>query len=112
MPFSNESIFAEYKKAIPELTISNEERQKIILEQKNKKLSELEERNARLDKLEQYVMKQIAKEEAIERNARQFHDDIKKGLREEIKKKWLEEEKNAVPYDDKEEIERLKKLLD
>ena len=40
--FSNEQIFGEYKKAIPELTISDEERQKIQLENKNKKLEELD----------------------------------------------------------------------
>ena len=49
--FSNEQIFEEYKKAIPELTISDEERQKVQIQNKNKKLEELEQ--VRLEKIQQ-----------------------------------------------------------
>ena len=41
--FSHDALFQEYKKAIPELTISKEERQKVQIETKNKKLEELEQ---------------------------------------------------------------------
>ena len=70
--FSNESIFAEFKKAIPELTISNEERQRITLEAKNKKLSELEEKNKRLDELEKKIEKDSSKDGQLKKLQRDF----------------------------------------
>ena len=61
--FSIEQIFEEYKKSIPELTISDEERQKVQIENKNKKLEELEQ--VRLEKIQQQkqideLQKQVA----------------------------------------------------
>ncbi len=41
-PFDDEKLFVEYKKAIPELTISNDERQRLLIEDKDKKLETLE----------------------------------------------------------------------
>ena len=41
--FSHDALFQEYKNAIPELTISEEERQKVQIENKNKKLEELDQ---------------------------------------------------------------------
>jgi len=50
-----DKIFIEFKKAIPELTIDELERNKIKLEQQNKKISELEEKNIRLNELEKRI---------------------------------------------------------
>ena len=50
-----DKIFLEFKKAISELTIDEAERNKIKLEQQNKKISELEEKNARLNELEKRI---------------------------------------------------------
>ena len=52
-PFSNEKLFTEYKKAIPELTISNDERQKIQLENKNKEITKLESDKSELMKIKE-----------------------------------------------------------
>jgi len=50
--FSVESLFNEYKKAIPELTVNDSERNKIKLDAQNKKITQLEVKTARIDDLE------------------------------------------------------------
>ena len=50
--FSVESLFNEYKKAIPSLTVNDTERNKIKFENQNKKITELEVKTARIDDLE------------------------------------------------------------
>ena len=53
--FSEEALFEEYKNAIPELTISNEERQQLEIEQQEKKLSEFEQRNYEIQELKNQI---------------------------------------------------------
>ena len=53
-PFTTGKLFEEYKKAIPELTISDTERQTLQIETKNKKLEELEE--VKLEKKKQEML--------------------------------------------------------
>ena len=51
---TREQCFAEFHKSINELVISDEERQKVMIEEKEKKITELEsEKDKRLDELEQ-----------------------------------------------------------
>ena len=52
-PFTAESLFKEYQKSIPELTISDTERQSLQIASKNKKLEELE--NVKHEKRKQEV---------------------------------------------------------
>jgi len=55
-----DKLFLEFKKAIPELTIDNSERDKIKIQNQNEKISELEEKTKRIDELEKR-MKRIEK---------------------------------------------------
>jgi len=50
--FSVESLFNEYKKAIPELTIDDSQRLKFKNEVQSQKITELEVKTARIDDLE------------------------------------------------------------
>ena len=51
--FSIESLFNEYKKAIPKLTIDDSERDKIKIENQNRKISELETTKQELNEIKQ-----------------------------------------------------------
>ena len=73
-PFNDTVLFEEYKKAIPELTISGEERQKILLENKEKKLSELESKQSELDNILDDLV------EMKEENSKLRHSDTMKVL--------------------------------
>ena len=53
--FTEEVLFKEYRKAIPSLTISNDERQKIVLEIKDNEIAELEEKNKEITELQKQV---------------------------------------------------------
>jgi len=52
LPVTKEQCFEEFKKAIPDLTIDNSERQKIKIQKLEAKKSELEEKILRIDDLE------------------------------------------------------------
>ena len=54
---TREECFAEFVKAIPELTISNEERQKITIENLEKKNSEYQIKNSEIKDLAQWLDK-------------------------------------------------------
>jgi len=49
---TREQCFAEFEKAIPEITIDPTERQKSIIAKKDKEISELQRNKERIDKLE------------------------------------------------------------
>ncbi len=51
--FSNEKLFKEYKKAIPELTISDSVRQEIIIEKQKQEISDYERKESRIKELEE-----------------------------------------------------------
>jgi thymidylate synthase len=64
LPVTKEQLFAEYKRAIPELTISNDERNNLLIENQKQKLSELEElkkenEEIKEGKLDEFFKKQI-----------------------------------------------------
>lgn len=52
LPVTKEQLFAEYKKAIPELTISDKERDNLLIEKQKEKLSELEKKETKIEELE------------------------------------------------------------
>jgi len=46
-----EKLFTEYRKAIPELVITEAEKQKIIISQQDEKISKLEAKDLEIEKL-------------------------------------------------------------
>ena len=107
-PFDVSILFGEYKKAIPELTISGEERQKIQLETKNKKLEELESKQSELDSVQKDL------EEMKKNNAKLQHSDTMKELisKEFDKRRTLTKENDGeiILYQQK-TIEKLEQKL-
>lgn len=84
-----EKLFEEYKKAIPELTISPEERQKLVLAEKERKISEFEAQQTQINGLKQV--------------AETLTEQVKRmSLKQEIQKQWQEQlfdwgSKNLTP---------------
>ena len=86
--FTEEMLFEEYKKAIPELTISPEERQRVQLDEKNKKLDELESKqaelqksNARIDELE----KRFDNELTSDKKVKEEQDEMNQIINDPVK---------------------------
>ena len=88
MVASSEILFKEYKKAIPFLTISDDERQKQIIQDKDQKISKLEKKEKRISELE-FMMRK--KDEEI--------DDRIQMKTQEYTQKFLEDIKNF--YDER-----------
>ena len=66
--FLTDKLFAEYKKVIPQLTISSKERQKIQLESKDKKIEELEtEKDIQLKNMQSQIdsVKELLKRKRV-----------------------------------------------
>jgi len=72
---SIEKMFESYKKTIPELTIDQTEKQRAVIENKNKKISELEERQTKIDVLEKRLNEFVDSE----KDTLQAFELIKKG---------------------------------
>jgi len=83
MVASSEILFKEYKKAIPFLTISDDERQKQIIQDKDQKISKLEKKEKRISELE-FMMRK--KDDEI--------DDRIQMKTQEYTQKFLEDIKN------------------
>ncbi len=102
-PFTDEKLFTEYKKAIPELTISNVERQRLLIDNKNKKLEDMaklkNENSTLLQRLDSIEAKIKERDEAVEKNSKQFDEDIANGKQDEIRKRWADEESKSLPMD-------------
>jgi len=56
-PFSKENLFEEFRKAIPELTISDVERKQTLIESQKKKITELAKREEKIQELQDDVQK-------------------------------------------------------
>ena len=107
-PFAESALFEEYKKAIPELTISGEERQKILIDSKNAKLSELEEKQSELDMLQKDL------EEMKRDNSKLRHSDTMKELISEEfdrRKDYSKKSDGKIILYQQEMIDKLEKRL-
>ena len=107
-PFNDKVLFEEYKKAIPELTISGEERQKILLENKEKKLSELESKQSELDNILDDLV-EMKKENSKLRSSDTMRDLISQEF--DKRKKYSKESDGEVIRYQQEEIDKLEKRL-
>ena len=86
--FTEEMLFEEYKKAIHVLTISPEERQKIELENKDRKLNELEKKQFELEKSNDRITeleKKFESELDIEKDSREEQEQMMKIINDPVK---------------------------
>jgi len=74
-PFSKEKLFEEFRKAIPELTISDVERKQTLIESQEKEITELSKKDEQIQGLQEDVQKLKDKQEFVKK---QVVDEIKK----------------------------------
>lgn len=126
-PFTDEKLFEEYKKVIPELTISNDERDKVKIQELENEKSELESERESNNSLKKELteMKQNM-DENIRHGMQKHLESVKKEFersqleREKLKqqagenaKKWIDEIRNEThtKFEKlKQDPEKLKKL--
>ncbi len=80
--FSNDALFQEYKKAISELTISNEERQLAQIEKKNIKLEELEETKNKLEDTNEIAKRLFRVMQDSPEMMKEFTESLSKSIKE------------------------------
>jgi len=86
-PFSKEKLFEEFRKAIPELTVSNVERKQALIESQEKKITELSKKEDQIQELHEEVEKLKNKQE---RAKKLVVDQIRKDLEQEGLMKKIE----------------------
>jgi len=104
--FTEKQIFDEYLKAIPELTISGEDRKQIQLDTKNKKLDELESKQLEVDN----IMNDLV--EMKKENAKFRDGDLMRGLiKEQFNEMTLKSRDGQLIKDLDEENNKLRSEL-
>ena len=79
-PFSKEKLFEEFRKAIPELTISDVGRKQTLIESQKKKITELSKKEDQIQELHEEVQKLKNKQERVKKLV---EDQIRKILEQE-----------------------------
>jgi len=72
---TKQELFEEYKKAIPELTISDVERKQTLIESQEKEITELSKKDKQIQELQEDVQKLKNQRELVKK---QVVDEIKK----------------------------------
>jgi len=97
---TKEQCFIEFKKAILNLTVSDEYRQKIVIENKQQEISELKEKSNRIDELEKRLLqKQKEVDERLDKiirnwESKEFQEKMLKKIHDEEDKKLEEDWKD------------------
>jgi len=85
-PFSKEKLFEEFRKAIPELTISDVERKQTLIELQEKEITELERNEETVRTLTQLYMLDTTEPAIHSKEAYDQEDQMRKELRSKLKK--------------------------